>query len=96
MPLYATTYRYVDDSAALDAIRPTHRAYLGDLTERGSLVMSGPYVGGVAGALLVFEADDEDAARALTAADPFVQAGLVPEITVREWNVVLGRLVSSI
>lgn len=97
MPLFATTYRYVADSTeARDATRPAHREYLGVLTGNGSLALSGPYVGGEPGALLVLEAESEDAARALTDADPFVIEGLVAEVTVREWQTVSGRLASSV
>lgn len=95
MSTFAVIYRYVDDSAALDEVRPAHRAFLAGLGEAGSLVVSGPYVGGAAGALLIFAAADEEAARALTDADPFVVGGLVAEITVREWNPVLGPLADS-
>lgn len=97
MPLFAVTYRYVTDSdAARDATRPEHRAYLGELTDAGRLALSGPFVGGEAGALLVFEAPTEDAAIALTDADPFVTAGLVAEVTVREWQTVSGRLAQHV
>ena len=93
MALFATTYRYAaDSSTARDATRPAHRAYLGELTERGQLALSGPFVGGEDGALLVFEAPTEDGARALVADDPFVVEGLVAEVTVREWQTVMGRL----
>ena len=47
-------------------------------------------------ALLVFEADTQEAARALTDADPFVIEGLVAEITVREWQTVSGRLAEHV
>jgi uncharacterized protein YciI len=97
MPLFATTYRYAADSTETrDATRPAHRAYLGELTELGNLLLSGPYVGGEDGALLVFEAETADAARTLIDADPFVLEGLVAEITVREWQTVTGRLASSV
>ncbi|MET0930572.1 MAG: YciI family protein [Aeromicrobium sp.] len=97
MPLFATTYRYAADSVeARNETRPAHREYLGELTASNSLVLSGPYVGGEDGALLVFEAADELAARALTDADPFVIEGLVAEVTVREWQTVSGRLASSV
>ena len=92
MPYFATTYTYVADSdEARDATRPAHREYLAAVNERGGLLLSGPHVGEPA-ALLVFEAETADAARALTAADPFVLEGLVAEITVREWEPVSGRL----
>ena len=93
MPFFATTYRYADDSTeALDATRSTHRDYLAGLVEAGSLTLSGPYVGGAAGALLLFEVETEQDVRALVDADPFVVEGLVTEITVREWLPVLGRV----
>lgn len=97
MPLFATTYRYIADSdAARDATRPAHRDYLGGLTKAGRLALSGPFVGGEAGALLVFEAPTEAEAIALTDADPFVLEGLVAEVTVREWQTVSGRLAQHV
>jgi uncharacterized protein YciI len=98
MPLFATTYRYIDDSTeARDAVRPAHRAYLAELTEQGNLALSGPYAdAGDPGALLIFEAASEADARALISADPFVTEGLVAEITVREWTTATGRLASSV
>lgn len=97
MPLFATTYRYVADSdAARDTHRPAHRDYLGVLTKRGELALSGPYVGGEGGALLVFEAATEADAVALTDHDPFVVEGLVAEVTVREWQTVSGRLAEHV
>lgn len=92
MPFFATTYRYDDSPAALDASRAEHRAYLSEVSDRGGLLLSGPYVGKDAGALLVFEAADEAGARDIIDQDPFVLAGLVAEINVREWLPVLGRL----
>lgn len=93
MTTFATTYRYAADSDdARDATRPDHRAWLADLTEQGVLVVSGPYVGEPAGALLVLEGASVDAVRTLVQDDPFVRAGLVAEIDVREWTTVSGRL----
>lgn len=97
MPLFATTYRYVADSdAARDTTRPAHREYLAGLTASGTLAISGPYVGGEAGALLVFETPTHDEAVALTDADPFVIEGLVAEVSVREWQPVSGRLAEHV
>ncbi|MET1038652.1 MAG: YciI family protein [Aeromicrobium sp.] len=97
MPLFATTYRYADDTVeSRDATRPAHREYLGELATNGSLALSGPFVGGADGALLVFEAATPDDVQALIDADPFVVEGLVAEITVREWQAVLGRLAQHV
>lgn len=93
MPTFATTYRYAADSvAARDEVRPAHRDFLGQLTEQGHLLVSGPFVGEPAEALLVYAGETADAVRALVADDPFVTAGLVDEIIVREWTTVSGRL----
>lgn len=97
MPYFATTYTYADDTTEQrDTIRPEHRAYLAELTDAGRLVLSGPYAGDPAGALLVFEAATEADARALTDADPFVTAGVVADVSVREWTTVSGRLASQL
>ena len=95
MAYFATTYRYVDDAARVSAVRPEHRDYLAGLSAQGDLAISGPLVGGVPGALLIFVAESEDGARALVAADPFVRDGLVAELTVREWNPVSGSLLDQ-
>ncbi len=93
MPYFPTIYRYTDDDATRDQVRPAHRDYLRELTEQGRLAVSGPYVGGDrGGALLIFVADDEAAALELSANDPFMLEGLVEERTVREWQPVSGGL----
>ncbi|KRC65277.1 hypothetical protein ASE12_11185 [Aeromicrobium sp. Root236] len=96
MAYFATIYRYTDEDARRDQVRPTHRDYLRQLTEQGRLAVSGPYVGGErGGALLIFIADDEAGALELSANDPFMLEGLVEERTVREWQPVSGQLADS-
>ncbi|MDT9594726.1 YciI family protein [Nocardioides zeae] len=91
MSIYAVTYTYSDDVALRDAERPAHREYLAGLGEAGQLVVSGPWgPDEAAGALLLLRADSAEAARALTAADPFVKVGVVVDQTVREFLPVLG------
>lgn len=95
MPTYAVTYDYTDDTAALAAARPDHRAYLGGLQQKGLLRASGPTAASAdqpAGALLLFEAGTADEVDALLDADPFVLAGLVARRSVREWTVVIGSI----
>ena len=69
------------------AVRPAHREYARELFERGAIRMSGPLAGD-RGAIIVYEARDEEAARALIAADPYTREGVVDEVSLREWNVV--------
>lgn len=70
------------------AVRPEHREYVRDLFANGQIRMSGPLADDT-GAVLVYAAPDLDAARALVAADPYVREGVVREISLREWNVVV-------
>lgn len=91
MSLYAVQYTYSDDAALLDEHRPAHREFLGELAGDGTLLLSGPYADpGFSGALLVFRADDAEELRTLLREDPFQQQGLVQEVQLREWSVVLG------
>ncbi len=39
--------------------------------------------------MLVYQADDEAAARELIAADPYTREGVVDEVSLREWVVVV-------
>ncbi len=89
---FAVQYTYVDDAAALDAVRPAHREYLATLVG-GPLVVSGPYVGSpLPGALLIFRAESADAVLALLDEDPFWAERLIVERSVEQWNPVLGVL----
>ncbi|MGN8246198.1 YciI family protein [Cellulomonas soli] len=90
MPVYAVTYTYVTDPAALDAVRPEHRAYLGALAESGVALGTGPFVGGEAGALLVLRTSDRASLEAALAGDPFAQHHLISRTDVREWSPVIG------
>ncbi|WP_447643812.1 YciI family protein [Nocardioides zeae] len=91
MSIYAVTYTYSDDTALRDAERASHREYLAGLAAEGHMVVSGPWgADEPAGALLLFRADSADDVRGLTAADPFVEVGVVVDQVVREWLPVLG------
>lgn len=59
------------------AIMQTHAGYLDGLFNQGALVLAGPTFGRVNIGISVFEADDEDAARAIMAADPAITSGLM-------------------
>ncbi|MBB1030071.1 hypothetical protein G6027_04035 [Dietzia sp. SLG310A2-38A2] len=92
MPLYAVSYRYepeqIDDR---EENKPAHREWLSAQVDSGTIRSVGPYTDG-SGALLVVEAADSDAARALVAEDPHCLRGMVSEVTVREWMPVFGAL----
>lgn len=94
MPVFAVEYTYTADDARRDAVRPAHRAFLGDLHEAGVLLASGPFADGDPGALLVVRAEDVDAAARALDPDPFAVAGLVAARRVRGWTQVFGPWVT--
>lgn len=88
MATFAVRYAYRDGSdAARDEHRPAHVDFLRSLHAAGELYMSGPLVTEPAGALLVFEADDEEALAERLDADPFTRHDLLAERTITRWNV---------
>jgi uncharacterized protein YciI len=89
MTNFAVTYSYGDDVDTINAIRPSHREWLGEQLAAGSLLASGPMVNRPA-ALLIWKAESIDALNALLDQDPFDIAGVIVERTVEEWNTVFG------
>lgn len=82
------------DPEKVNEVRPVHRDYLRSLLESGKLYATGPFMDNT-GALLVYEAEDEDAARALLAADPYSKAGVVEVVLVKEWKIVMEGTAGS-
>ena len=89
MAIFSVTYTYQASDETLAEIRPTHREFLKDLLDAGTLLASGPLVGS-SGALLVLRAESvEQVAEALDA-DPFDIAGVIAERAIVQWNPVFG------
>lgn len=89
MARFAVMLTFGDHDARL-AVRPRHRAYLERLLREGKLHESGPWADD-SGALLIYEAENEAAARALLAADPYSQTpGVIADQQVKEWTVVFS------
>jgi uncharacterized protein YciI len=68
------------------ATRDAHFAYA---QETGVIKLGGPFLdanGEMSGSLIIFEADDIDAARAWHANDPYVKAELFAHSEVRPWK----------
>lgn len=87
---YAAVIEYIQDSAKIDSIRPTHREYLRRLLSEGKLFASGPFEDGY-GALIVYEADSPEAAEQLLQGDPFHAGGVFVRWTIRPWKVVMAN-----
>jgi hypothetical protein len=97
MPIFAVTYRYSDDIATRDALRTEHRDYLRGLADQGLLLVSGPFgPNGPAGALLLFRTDDRGHVNALVEKDPFTPSGVIADVTIAEWEPVIGTLLQAL
>ncbi len=92
MPLFTVASRDRPDGFDLRArTRDAHLAYLAGLG--GAVKLGGPWLdaeGRSIGSLLIVEADDLPAARALAAADPYAVAGLFASTSVEPWRLVVG------
>ncbi|MGO4831216.1 YciI-like protein [Rhizobiaceae sp. 2RAB30] len=78
--------------------RTEHVAYLNGLNEKGTLKFAGPFLDGDSkpeGSLVVVEAADKAAARALAEADPYAKAGLFESVEIRAWNWVFNNPASA-
>jgi len=75
------------------AVRPEHREYIASLAEKGVILASGPYADD-AGALIIYEADDEASLKEIIAADPYTPAN-VAEWTIREWTPLMGPWITG-
>jgi uncharacterized protein YciI len=82
---YAAIFSYPNDADLVQRVRPEHRAYLRGVQERGQLVTAGPFTDG-SGALIIYEAESEEAVRRLIEEDPFRREGIFLNYTLRPWN----------
>jgi uncharacterized protein YciI len=93
MRIYAALIRYIDNVVELRAPhRPKHLEYLENLHGQGKVLMAGAWADPVDGALFVYRADSREEVEQLIANDPYNRAGLFVEVTIREWNVVIGAI----
>lgn len=93
---YAITGIDVPDSlGGRKAARPAHVARLQKLLAEGRLLLAGPFPAidaedpgpaGYSGSLIIAEFDDLDAAKAWADVDPYRQAGVYREVTVRPFR----------
>ncbi|HTX50404.1 MAG TPA: YciI family protein [Caulobacteraceae bacterium] len=74
------------------ANRGAHFAYIGGLA--GVLRLGGPFLddkGDMAGSLMIIEVEDLAAAKAFSAGDPYVKAGLFQSVDIRPWRHTAGK-----
>ena len=85
-----------DKANSLDVRLENRPAHIDFLKAHGDAIrIAGPYVGedgeGMAGSLLIVEAADLAAAKALAAGDPYARAGLFESVDIRPWKWVIGN-----
>ncbi|MEU2000121.1 YciI family protein [Rhodococcus sp. NPDC019627] len=91
MSLFVVEYTYSDETAAgRDEHRAAHRAWLGDLVERKTVLSSGPFADG-SGAFIIVDAADAETVELLFTHDPFAVHDLVTASRIVEWIPVLGE-----
>ncbi|WP_185984367.1 YciI-like protein [Aureimonas mangrovi] len=93
MPHFALICNDRPDAGTLRAdTRPAHVEFLNGLG--AALGFAGPFLddaGKPNGSLVVIEATDEAAARAIAAQDPYAKAGLFSNVEIRAWNWVFNK-----
>jgi len=83
-------YELVDDYVERRALlRDEHLGLARAAHERGELLLAGAVGEPIDSAVLVFQGDDDAAARAFAEADPYVTNGLVTGWHVKAWHVVV-------
>lgn len=85
---YKTVENYIERRAPF---REEHLALARQAFENGELVLGGALSDPADGAVLAFKGDSRTVAENFAQNDPYVKNGLIPEWTVREWNVVIGN-----
>jgi len=89
MYTYTVTYTFSATPEEVQQIRPTHREWLTEQLNNGSLLASGPMVDRAA-ALLIFKAESIEELNVLLDQDPYEVAGVIGERTIEAWNPVFG------
>lgn len=87
---FAAVIDYTPDKAKIAEVRPAHRVYLTNLVQSGKLVCAGPFMDD-SGGLIVYEAENAEAAEALLKGDPFCTGGVFLRWTLRPWKTVFGN-----
>ena len=87
---FAAKSKYISDAEKIQSIRPTHRAYLTELLNKGNIVATGPFTDGF-GALIIYEATDIEKAESFIKNDPFNKEGIFISWEIHPWNCVMAN-----
>ena len=82
-----------DKAGALETRLANREAHIAHLKESGVVAQAGPLLdddGQMCGSLVVLDVEDMAAAQAWADADPYAKAGLFENVTLIQWNRVIG------
>ncbi len=83
--LFVNHCTYIEDLAAVSAIRPSHREYIARLSDQGKIVAAGPLADGTGG-LFIYSVETEEEARYLAEQDPYSTMGVLASSTLLHWK----------
>ena len=82
-----------DKPGALDVRKANREAHLAYIKDTGVVAQAGPLLDGdgqMCGSLVILDVADMAAAQAWAAGDPYAKAGLFADVTLTQWNRVIG------
>ncbi len=97
MAYYVIEYRYNPELKTLvrDA-RPAHRSFLRNLESTGVIIGAGFFKDvSFDGGMAIMRADSAVEAETLFSQDPFMVAGLLEDVRIRQWIPTIGRLAAN-
>jgi len=93
MPLFVVSW--MDKPGGLPVRMAAREAHLDYVRQTGAVRLGGPFLdenGGMAGSLIIIEADSLEAAQAWHAADPYKTAGVFETSDVKPWRITVGSI----
>jgi len=75
-------------------VRPAHFEHTKSWIAQGKLQLGGAY-SDISGAIITFECDSIHEVEEFYKNDPYYKEGLVTDVKIKEWTVVVGSLLSS-
>ena len=93
MPLFVL--HCIDRAGRLEARKAAREAHLAHIQASGADKLAGPMLdeaGEMAGSLIIIEADDLASAKAFSAGDPYLKAGVFERVDIRPFRLAIGAL----
>jgi uncharacterized protein YciI len=95
LPLKALILQYTYVANMLEKRSPYregHLALLTKLVDSKTLIAAGAYTPSIDGGLFLFNYDKRKELDEFVKADPYVTAGLVSNVSVKEWSIAVGSI----